>query len=192
MLEILVAAAVPALAAWILAGHRRFGDEARRAVRFWFIPAALVWYAPCWITGGSPAGFDYLFEDVVPWRKPGFSAGNALLSDSVLQFVPWREAARDSIAHGAMPYLNRFAGSGAPLWENPQAAVAFPLNIAGLPFSGFAWPLFASIAKNLISLCGTYGFLRGRGASQHAAIAGAFAFSFGVFAMAFSLFPHTT
>jgi hypothetical protein len=191
MLEILVAAAVPALAAWMFAGHRRFGDQARRAVRFWFIPAALVWYAPCWLTGGSPGGFDYLFEDVVPWRKPGFSAGNALLSDSVLQFVPWREAARDSIAHGAMPYLNRFAGSGAPLWENPQAAVAFPLNIAGLPFSGFAWPLFASIAKILISLCGTYAFLRGRGASQHAAIAGAFAFSFGAFATAFSLFPHT-
>ena len=191
MFEIVVAAAAPAGGAGVVAGHHRFTPETRHAVRWWFIPAALLWFAPCWATGGSPGGFDYLFRDIVPWRLPAFSGGNALLSDSVLQLLPWREAVRDSIAQGAMPYLNRYAGSGAPLWENPQAAVAYPLNLIGMPFSTFAWPLFAGVAKLLLSMTGMYTFLRGRRMSQEASIFGAYAWSFGAFSIAFLMFPVT-
>lgn len=190
MIEILAAAAVPNLALWLLA--RRFGgDDFRRALTRWFIPLVLLWFAPCWLTGRSPAAFDYLAQEVWPWKQPGFVAGNALLSDVPMQMVPWREVVTRAYRAGELPLLNRHAGSGSPLWENPQAAVLHPLTLLGIPFSGFAWPLFAGTAKILIALTGMYLFLRSRSVSHEAAVFGAIAYAFSAFAIAFLLFPHT-
>lgn len=190
MIEILAAAAVPNVALWLLAG-RFGGDDFRRAVTRWFIPLVLLWFAPCWLTGRSPAGFDYLAQEVWPWKQPGFVAGNAMLSDVPMQMVPWREVVTRAYRSGELPLLNRYAGAGSPLWENPQAAVLHPLTLLGIPFSGFAWPLFAGTAKLLIALTGMYLFLRSRSVSHEAGVFGAIAFAFSAFAIAFLLFPHT-
>ncbi|HVT03380.1 MAG TPA: hypothetical protein VHL58_08385 [Thermoanaerobaculia bacterium] len=193
MIEILLAAFVPCALAGFLAVAARDVDL-RRATLFWFIPLTLLWFSPCWLTGSSPAAFDYLAQDLYPWKalvQNGFRAGNALLSDPPLQFIPWREVARISILHGEMPYLNPFAGAGSILWANPQAAVLFPLTLLGLPFSSFAWPLFSATAKVLCGLMASYLFLRSESLSQHAAIFGAISYGFCAFTIAFLLFPHT-
>lgn len=187
MIETLLAAALPSVALWLIA--RRCGDDFRRAATRWFIPLVLLWFAPCWLTGRSPAAFDYLAQEVWPWKQPGFVAGNALLSDIPMQIVPWREVVTRAYRAGEMPFFNRGAGSGSPLWENPQAAVLHPLTLIGIPFSGFAWPLFAGIARILVALTGMYVFLRSRTVSHEAAIFGAIAYGFSAFTIAFLLFP---
>ena len=152
---------------------------------------ALLWFAPCWLRGRSPAAFDYLAEDVPPWQRAGFRSANALLSDPPLQFLPWRDVVRDSILRGSMPFLDRYEASGSPLWENPQSGATFPLTWIGLPFSTFAWPLFAAMAKLLLAMAGMYLFLRARGSSHDATMAGAIAYAFCAFNIVFILFPHT-
>lgn len=188
MIEILAAAFLPPLVMLAMAWFTR-GDFRRAAL--WFAALALLWFSPCWLTGRSPAPFDYLAEDVPPWEQPGLKSGNALLSDAVLQFLPWRDVVRDSILHGSMPFLNRYAAAGSPLWANPQAEATYALTWIGIPFSTFAWPLFAAMTKLLLALCGMYLFLRARGTSHLAAVAGSVAYAFCAFNIAFILFPHT-
>ena len=188
MIEIIAAAFIPPI---VMLAIARFANDDFKSAAKWFAILALLWFAPCWLTGGSPAPFDYLAEDIPPWQQPGFVSHNALLSDATLQFLPWREVVRDSILRGSMPFLNRYAACGSPLWENPQSLAAFPLTWIGIPFTTFAWPLFAGMTKILAALCGMYLFLRVRGTSHFAAIAGAVAYAFCAFNIAFMLFPHT-
>ena len=193
MIGIVLAAALPPLLFWTatLARKSPVGHDVHRAIGFWFAPLALLWFAPCWMTGRTPAPLDYLTEDVVPWEIRGYESANPLLSDSVLQFLPWRESIKQSVLHGALPFLDRFNGSGSVLWANPQSGATFPLTWLGLPFSVAAWPLFAAMTKLLVALTGTYLFLRREDRSHQAAIAGAVAYAFCAFNIAFALFPHT-
>ena len=190
-MEILVAAFLPPLVVLLLA--RRSGDaEVRQAWRL-FAALTIVWLAPCWITLSTNAPLDYL-TGMEPWkalRAEGELDKNFLLNDVVLQLIPLREAARRSLAQGSMPFLNRFAGGGTPLWENMQAALLYPVNLLALPFSSFAWPLFGAAAKLLLAACGTYLFVRRLGPSHYAALVAAIAYSFGAFNVAYLLFPVT-
>ncbi len=58
------------------------------------------------------------------------SVSNRALSDVIVQFVPWDTEIRRHLANGDAPWVDRFAGEGAPLFANPQAAI----------FSPFTWP----------------------------------------------------
>jgi len=188
MIGIVLAAAVPAVLFW--AGTRGKPDV-HRAVTFWFAPLALLFFVPCWMTGRTPAPLDYLAEDVVPWQIHGYQSRAPLLSDSALQFLPWRESIKDAVLHGSMPFLDRYNGSGSALWANPQSGATSPLTWIGLPFSTEAWPLFAAMMKVLAALTGMYLFLRREESSHTAAIYGAVAYAFCAFNIAFVLFPHT-
>ncbi len=66
-----------------------------------------------------------------------------------------------------------------------------PTTILGLPFSTFAWPLFAAVVKVFTALTGMYLFLRAEGRSDGAARFGAIAYGFCAFGFAFMLFPLT-
>ncbi|HEX7150900.1 MAG TPA: hypothetical protein VF618_05385 [Thermoanaerobaculia bacterium] len=172
---------------------RRFvhdGDTRRAAVIFAILVA--VWLAPAWATNRSIASFDFLSNEA-PWRElrgPDELIRNPLLNDVVLQFLPWREAARRAIVSGEPPFLDRSASGGAPLWANYQLAILYPVTIAGMLFPTFVWPLFAAASKLLIALYGTYFFLR-RTLGHRAALFGAIAYAFGSFTIAFLLYPIT-
>ncbi|HEX8151567.1 MAG TPA: hypothetical protein VF698_00515, partial [Thermoanaerobaculia bacterium] len=190
-MEVLLAAFLPPLFVLLLA-QRAATDETRRAFRL-FAALTVVWLAPCWATLSTNAPLDFLTGEE-PWkalRPPGYLNKNFLLNDVVLQLIPLREAARSSIAQGEWPFLDRFAGAGTPLWENMQLALLYPVNVIGLVFSAFAWPLFSASAKLLLAACGTYLFARRLGASHGGAIVAAIAFGFGAFNVAFLLFPLT-
>jgi hypothetical protein len=199
MIETAAAALVPVMVLFAIS-RARHDDEFRRAVERTFIPLTLLWFAPYWLTGRTPAPLTYLFAQLVPWKQPGLMehwiapilvVRNTLLNDVVLQFLPWRELVTEAWRHGHLPLLNRFAGAGSALWANPQAAVLAPTTILGLPFSTFAWPLFAGVVKVLTALTGMYLFLRAEGRSDAAARFGAIAYAFCGFGFAFMLFPLT-
>ena len=76
MIEILLAAFVPVVVLLIAA---RLGDEDFRRASVRFAVLALLWFAPCWLRGRSPAAFDYLAEDVPPWQRAGFRSATLYL-----------------------------------------------------------------------------------------------------------------
>ena len=165
-------------------------DVRRAAVIFALLVA--VWLAPVWATNRSPVSFDFLSNEV-PWRElkgPDELIRNPLLNDVVLQFLPWREAARRAILNGEPPFLDRGSAGGSPLWANFQLAILYPVTLLGMPFPTFVWPLFAAASKLLIALYGTYFFLR-RTVGQQASLFGAIAYGFGSFTIAFLLYPIT-
>ena len=56
----------------------------------------------------------------------------------LLQFVPWRQFALNSIHQGHLPLWNPMLGMGAPLLANYQSALLYPPNIL-LIFTNLAW-----------------------------------------------------
>jgi hypothetical protein len=56
----------------------------------------------------------------------------------IMQFVPWREFAIDSLLHGHFPLWNPWLGMGAPLVANYQSAIFYPPDWI-LPITGAAW-----------------------------------------------------
>lgn len=192
--EVAIAVLAPVAGSIALSRLRWFDASLRRAVLVWFTPLVLVWYAPFWLTGSTLAPLDFLFFQIPPWSStapPGFVSYTGLLSDAVLQFLPWREVVVDAYRHGELPLLNRYAGSGSPLWPNPTSQVLYPLTLLGIPFSTFAWPVFASVSKTMIALWGMFLFLRATSLSGRAAIFGAIAWAFCSYNVAFTLFTHT-
>ncbi|HEX6098524.1 MAG TPA: hypothetical protein VF432_19565 [Thermoanaerobaculia bacterium] len=73
-----------------------------------------------------PLDFDAWKHD--PTRRVRVS--NTLLADVVVQFVPWDREILRLAGDGQMPWTNRWAGDGGPLFANPQTAL----------FSPFTWP----------------------------------------------------
>ncbi|HVT45636.1 MAG TPA: hypothetical protein VMT00_14750 [Thermoanaerobaculia bacterium] len=191
-MEIVAAVAVPALAFWLVGRRYPAGSDDRRAA-LTFIVLVIIWFAPCWLTNSTPVSLDFLTQ-FPPWsalRPEGHLDRNPLLNDVPLQFLPWREAVRNAYLSGTLPLLGRFASSGTPLWENPTAAVLHPLVLAGLPFSTFAWPLFAAVSKVLLALWGTYRFVRSLHLEHKPALLAAIAYGFGAFTITYLLFSHT-
>jgi hypothetical protein len=168
VLEILLAAFIPLIAAWLAV--RRFGDPEMRRAATLFVVLTAIWTAPLWLTGSSPVAFDYLTESA-PWkhlRPPNVLMKNPLLNDIPLQILPWRESVRQLAFEGRPPVFDPQSGVAAPLWANPQALVLWPFTWLGIPFSSFAWPVFMATCKLLIGLFATYVFLKGLQLSQEA------------------------
>lgn len=191
MFEIFLAAWIPVGIGWLLAV--RFGDRNFRNAYLLIAFVILAWMSPCWMSGRSPGAFEYLFDEVAPWSQPEAGvAGKSgpLMSDVPLQFVPWRTIVTASLLRGEIPYLNRFAGAGTPLLENPQAAPFALATILGLPFSSFAWPLFAGVLRLLLATTGMYLFLRRERLHETASVTGAIAWGFCAYNVAFLEFPH--
>jgi hypothetical protein len=74
----------------------------------------------------TPLDFDAWKHD--PTRR--VRVANTLLTDVVVQFVPWDREILRLAAGGEWPWTNRWAGDGGPLFANPQTAL----------FSPFTWP----------------------------------------------------
>jgi hypothetical protein len=188
-MESALAAWLPPLAALALTLWPRFDPDLARALRRWFVPLVLLWFAPCWLTGSTPLPFDFLAQ-LVPWRALGVAPqSNLLINDAVMQLIPWREAVRRAVAHGALPFLDPSTAAGSALWANPQPAVLYPLTWLGLWLSPFAWPLFEAEAKVLIAASGMYLFARREGASHLGAVTAAVAYAFGAFTIVFIFLP---
>ena len=74
----------------------------------------------------------------------------------VLQFIPWRDWAWETIQAGHLPLWNPLVGMGAPLFANYQSALVYPLNWLTFIFQvlgdapGMAWSHTLIVAIHLI------------------------------------------
>lgn len=101
---------------------------------------------------------------------------NQLLSDPVVEFVPWLEFSRAELAEGRFPLWNPYNGCGVPHWANFQSAVLSPFS---LPFYvlPLKWALLASaFLKSFVAGAALLLFLRTLGLSKTASAFGAVAF----------------
>ncbi len=188
-LEIFLAAAIPIAAfAWISGRYASL-----RPLRLTAVLVTCLWAAPMVLTSSTDVSLDFLAEEFPNRATPGPRGltKNPLINDVVLQFLPWREAVRQSILAGELPLLDRASGGGTPLLANPQAGAFYLPNLVALPLSTFGWPLFVSVTKLLIALSGTFLFLRRCESSEAAARFGAIAYAFSTFTAAYLMFPHT-
>ncbi|UCF61946.1 MAG: YfhO family protein [Anaerolineaceae bacterium] len=70
---------------------------------------------------------------------PMLLRGEALFwGTPLLQFVPWREFAFQTLSEGYLPLWNPQLGMGAPLFANYQSALLYPPNVL-LVITGSAW-----------------------------------------------------
>lgn len=104
----------------------------RTRVVLLFAAVALLYAGPALLPGRVFFPADVM-RDALAWKRDPsvrVRVANSLLSDPVVQFEPWNGEIRRLLANGEMPWVNRFAGDGGPLFANPQTAL----------FSPFTWP----------------------------------------------------
>jgi len=97
-----------------------------------FTAVALLYAGPALLPGRVFFPAD-VARDFHAWKRDPsvrVRVSNSLLSDPVVIFDPWNREVRRMLANGEMPWVNRFAGDGGPLFANPQTAL----------FSPFTWP----------------------------------------------------
>lgn len=115
---------------------------------------------------------------------------NSLLSDVAVQFDVWDGEVRRLVRNGELPWVNVFAGDGAPLFANPQVGLFSPFTWPRIILGVHGWALSAFL-KLLVGLLGMWWLARVLGASpgEAAVSAGVFVGS-GAF-ITLLLFPHT-
>lgn len=95
----------------------------------------------------------------------------------MLQFVPWRTLAIDTIQNGHLPLWNPYSGMGAPLMANYQSGLLYPPNWLYV-LTGPAWGQAILVALHLIwTGAGMALLMRRLGASLPARVLSALAFS---------------
>ena len=132
-------------------------------------------------------------RDLLAWKGRAdvrVRVSNSLLSDVALQFVPWDLEARRQLSRGQIPWRNRFAGDGAPLFANPQTALLSPFTWPRLLIGlrGWAWTVLLKLA---VAAFGMYWLGRVVGLSDVAARLTAIVFAWCGYATTLSLHPHT-
>ncbi|MBI3947493.1 MAG: hypothetical protein HY321_16340 [Armatimonadetes bacterium] len=158
---------------------------------FLALACALIW--PVVLRGEALLPADYL-RAFYPWgvEHPPTEAmppWNALSADSVLQYLPWRHFARESLRAGFLPLWNPHQLCGTPLIANYQSAVFYLLNV-------LFWVLPAARAFGVsallhLFLAGAflYLYLRGRGLGRAPSLLGGIAFELSGFTVAWLELP---
>jgi Bacterial membrane protein YfhO len=138
----------------------------------------------------SPENLLFLLS---PWHREapsGFQPGNALLSDYVFQFKPWREFAVEAVRSGRLPLWNPHIYAGAPFLGNGISAVLYPLN---LPFLVLREPgamlLWAGARFFVAGLC-MYLFMRTIGGTPLGGVVASLAFTFSGFLVVWLFWPQ--
>ncbi|MDH7568022.1 MAG: YfhO family protein [Armatimonadota bacterium] len=116
-----------------------------------------------------------------PWRAeggtpPNLPPWNALLADSVLQYLPWRHFMRQCLHSGYLPLWNPHQLCGTPLVANYQSALFYPPNLLFwiLPTAyAFGW---SALLHLFLAGAFFFVFLRGRGLNRTAAVVGGLTF----------------
>ena len=138
----------------------------------------------------------YLAADVTQNQSltnqvPGHRSGNQLISDPVVEMVPWLLFNREELGAGRLPVWNPYNACGVPHLANYQSSVFSPFS---LPFYlmrlKFALLLTAGCKLYLLGLF-TYLFLLRQGVAHLPALVGAAAFQFGANNVLLLSYPHS-
>lgn len=143
------------------------------------------------LTGTTLLPFDnlYAFE---PYKsvRPDIVPHNPLISDLVLQSVPWALHIRRALAHATVPLWNPDLFAGVPFLAADQPAVLYPFSLVLvlLPVAdGFG--VFIALHLALLAI-GMFAFGRTLGWTRPAALFAAVAFTYGGFSITSVTFPQ--
>jgi hypothetical protein len=172
----------------------------RRAEIPWRV--ALVFYAVVLIAlfrplTGAYINFaaDYLGM-IPPWSAHApvtkFNASNLEIHDATMQLIPWGHQVREAWRSGSIPLWNALAGCGYPLLANGQSSALAPVRLLALPLPSPWWIAGEAAMKLLVALTFTFLYLRRRGSSEIAAVAGAISFALSTYVVTWLHFAHVT
>jgi hypothetical protein len=118
-------------------------------------------------------GTDILYG-LPPWSGAAgaYPPRNPIVSDPVLQMLPWQGLVREAFTHLRLPLWNPNALSGSPLLANDQSAAFSPFTWLALPFSPARGLSLAMLAKLAVAVIGMATFLRTLNARPVAAVLG--------------------
>jgi O-antigen/teichoic acid export membrane protein len=143
---------------------RRYWPDFAILALLFLLPLALFW--PQTMGGRTllPAENLYQFEPYATYREVVRAPAiphNALLSDLVLQNMPWKLFIRESLAQGEIPLWNPYQFSGIPFLAAGQQSALYPFSllyyVLPLP-AAYGW---FTVAQLWLAGALMYGFLRG-------------------------------
>jgi len=147
--------------------------------------------APGLGTAGHQTATDLLWQ-VRPWKETvagRVEPANPLLSDPVLQMLPFRTLVRERLLAGEAPLWAHELGTGQPLLGNAQSAPFAPFHLAALPLPPLdgmqvaaGWQLFTGA---LLAHC----LLLALGARPVAAAVAAVGYGLSCFAVVWLFYP---
>jgi len=111
--------------------------------------------------GDALVGLYHPYRDAYADKYPaGIPYKNFLLTDPVLQQIPWKYFAIKKLKQGRIPWWNPYTHAGMPLLANFQAGVFYPLNFIFWLFDfPLAWTIYIVVQPFLGALF-LYIFLR--------------------------------
>ena len=131
----------------------------------------LILWAPVLTGHRDLIGGDILYQ-LPPWSGATGAdrPRNPIVSDPVLQMLPWQMLVRDAFAHLRLPLWNDTSLSGAPLLANDQSASFSPFTWLALPFEPGRGLSLAMLAKLWVAAAGMALFVRTLGARPVASV----------------------
>jgi len=153
---------------------------------------ALIYVAPGFLPGRTFAPLDIPF-DLGAWNPDAahrVRPANSLLADVVVQFTPWDREVRRLAFNGELPWLNRFAGEGGPLFANPQVALFSPFTWPRLLFGLDGWAVMALLKLLAAALC-AYWFARELDVVPQQAVVSALVYATAAYTIVWLLYPIT-
>src|SRR5258707_7476937 len=112
-----------------------------------FVALALLYCGLGLLPGRVFAPVD-LVNDAGAWKGDLTSrvpVSNSLLSDVPMQFMAWDAESLHLMRGGELPWRNRWAGDGGPLFANPQTALLDPFTWPRLLFGDVGWAICAML-----------------------------------------------
>lgn len=169
-------------------------ESPRRQIAL-FLPLvflAVLFAGPGMLPGRVLAPLD-LLRDIDAWKDNPtvrVAVSNRLLSDVIEQFIPWDVEIRRMLDRGEVPWINRYAGDGAPLFANPQTAIFSPFTWPRLLAGTRGWA-FTVFMKLLAAGFGMFWFCRTLGQDRTASTISGALFMMAGFTTVWGLHPHT-
>ncbi len=157
-----------------------------------FVAIALLYAGPALLPGRALLPVD-LLNDMLAWKRDPsvrVRVSNSALSDPVVQFEPWNREIRRMLANGEMPWINRYAAGGGPLFANPQTALFSPFTWLPLLLGTYGWSLAALLKLIMAAVC-AYWLARELDVEQHAAAISAIVYAGSGEMIVWLLYPHT-
>ncbi|HEX7809901.1 MAG TPA: hypothetical protein VF608_14290 [Thermoanaerobaculia bacterium] len=126
-----------------------------RRIALLFLAVALLYVGSGLLPGRTFAPIDVPL-DAHAWKNDPthrVRVSNSLLADVAVQFVPWDHEIVKMLRRGELPWVNRYAGDGGPLFANPQTALFSPFTWPRLLFGLDGWAIMGLLKLLAAALC---------------------------------------
>jgi len=157
-----------------------------------FLAVALLYAGIGLVPGRTFAPLD-LSLDADAWKPDPtqrLRVSNTLLGDVVVQFVAWDREILRLFSQGELPWTNRFAGDGGPLFANPQTALFSPFTWPRMVFGLDGWAIMAILKLLAAGLC-TYWLARELDVDPREAILSGIVYATSGYTIVWLLYPIT-